>query len=214
MGTSALFHTAYVLWFLGKPDESLDVMAEARAHAATLPFDFPLCHALVASALLHAQRDEIDLATEHADRAIAMAASNEWTVMARQAAFAKGRAAWLRGDPESATTIIEPAVGELLQPGGFGGSTLALTWLAEAELDAGRNDRARSTIARTEAIVRRTDERLFVPELMRVKSRALIAIGRSEDAAAEADGALALARAHGNAAFEAKARVTRGRGAS
>jgi ATP/maltotriose-dependent transcriptional regulator MalT len=122
-----------------------------------------------------------------------------------QAAFARGRAAWLQGDPVTAASIIEPALDELLAPGGFGSSTLGLTWLAEAQLDGGDVEAAAESVARAESIVRRTDERFFEAELRRVKSRVLHASGRAHDAAVELERAKDVARLQGNVALLARA---------
>jgi class 3 adenylate cyclase/tetratricopeptide (TPR) repeat protein len=214
MRTSALFHIAYLQWYLGDPDESLRTMAQAREHGESLPFGFPLCHALVASGILHALRGEADEAAEYGVRAHMMATDNEWTIMAGQAAFARARAAWLHGNAATAITLLEDALEELLAPGGFGSSTLGLTWLAEAQLDDGDVDGAAASIARAEAIVRQTDERFFETELRRVKARVLLASGRDHDAAVELERAKDVARLQGNAALLVRAELQAGTGSS
>ncbi len=202
VGVSALFHIAYVLWFLGRPEESLTTMARAREAGDELPLDFPLCHALVASGILHAYRGEADEAQRYADRATGMAAENEWHIMSGQAAFATGRSLWLRGHADEAIHVLDGALALLLQPGGFGSSTLGLTWLAEALLDAGDPERAAQTIARAERIAVKTDERFFEAEWRRVKARVLLAVGMPDDATRELDRASEVARSQGNVALE------------
>jgi hypothetical protein len=144
-------------------------------------------------------------AAAFADQVGVMAAENEWALMSLQAAFAKGRAAWLSGDASSGVRLLDVAIEQLLLPGGFGGTTMGLTWLAEAQLDSQDVEGAAATIARAEHIIVDTDEHFFEGALRRVKSRVLRATGLVDEAADELDLAIAVARAQGNVALETAA---------
>ncbi|MGH2760943.1 MAG: ATP-binding protein, partial [Actinomycetota bacterium] len=201
-GTSALLHIAYLRWYLGERDVAAATMAQAYELGEQLPFQFPLCHVLVGKAMLHALDGEADGAALHAEQAITMANEHEWWLMSGQAAFAKGRSLWLAGDANESVRVLDRAVETLLQPGGFGGSTIGLAWLAEAQLDAGDLERAALTAKRTEDLVERTDERVFEAELLRVNARILAEAGRDAEATDELETALAVARAQNNIALE------------
>ncbi len=202
VGSAALFHTAYVNWYLGKPDKAARVMEQARVHAAGLPFGFPLCHSLVASGTLSALEGNAESAASFSGEATAMAVENEWEVMWGQAAFSKGRALWLSGNPADAIPVISEALEVLLRSGGFGGATMGLTWLAEAQVDAGDLVAAETTITRALEMVERTEERFFEVEVHRVRSRILGAMGSRERAAAELRAARSIALAQGNVGLE------------
>ncbi len=202
VGVSALFHIAYLHWFLGRPEESLTFMARAREAGEQLPMGFPLCHALVSSGTLHAFRGEPDEAERYADLATEMAVENEWHIMSGQAAFAKGRALWMNGRMDEAVRVLDDALALLLQPGGFGSATLGLTWLAEALLDAGDQERAALTIARAERIASKTEERFLEAEWRRVKARVLSDADMEDEATSELDLAIEVARSQGSAPLE------------
>jgi class 3 adenylate cyclase/tetratricopeptide (TPR) repeat protein len=212
-GVNAHLHIAYVQWYLGDATEATAALLEAKELAEQLPFGFPLCHVLVARAILHALGGETSAAMDYADQATAMATEHEWWLMSGQAAFAKGRALWLAGEPGRSAFILREAVEKLLQPGGFGGATMALTWLAEAQLDAGDIESAAVTARRAEDIIDRTGERFFEAELRRVNARVLATAEKESESAEELHRAIAIAHAQGNVASEEASRrqLTTGR---
>src|SRR5262249_25702354 len=66
-------HAAWALWFLGKPDQALDLMQKALSLARDLSEPHGLAHAHSFSAILHQLRRENRKAQQHADAALAIA---------------------------------------------------------------------------------------------------------------------------------------------
>lgn len=198
VATNATAHIGYDLWYLGDRDGALASMASAREIGRELPFAFPYCHAVVCTAILHALDADPARAVAAADDAIAMSAEHEWWALKGQAEFAKARGLWQRGDAAAATGLLTGALDALLDEGGFGGATMGLAWLAEAQLDDGRPDEAEATIVRALDMLERTDERFFEAEAGRIHARVLAVTGRADDAEAALRRALDVARGQGN----------------
>ncbi|HYZ93912.1 MAG TPA: AAA family ATPase [Actinomycetota bacterium] len=196
MAVGALFHAAYNEWNLGDADNAFATMAEARAYAETLGFSWPLCHSYVASGILYAFAGNADGAAFFSEQAMEMAAENEWAVLVGQGGFGKGRALWLSGEPSEAARVLRESIEDVLVSD-ISGSTMALTWMAEALLDADDPGLADEALTRAERSVESNDERFFEADVLRMRARLLAEDGRREEAVRELERAVAVARAQG-----------------
>jgi predicted ATPase/DNA-binding winged helix-turn-helix (wHTH) protein len=71
-GVAMRCHAAWALWYLGQPDQALDLIQEALTLARELSEPHGLAHSFYFAAILHHLRREGRLAQEHAEAAIAV----------------------------------------------------------------------------------------------------------------------------------------------
>lgn len=141
---------------------------------------------------------------DHGDRVAEIAAELEKVYGAHsivQAQWpARALAGWAkarRGDPEGGYALIREGIAAAQRYGMIGGSTLALTYAAEALGRARRWDEAQAQIDEAIALAQRIGERLFYPELILERARIEWRRGRHDEARASMREAAEEARRQG-----------------
>ena len=165
---------AWVLWFLGQPDQALVRIGEALTLARALSDPNCLAHALCFAAILHQLRREELMAEEHAEEGLAVSSEHE---LAMYPAFAKVIRGWSRLEHERREEAIEQMREglEILQATGtefIRPHFLAL--LAEALGKARQHEEALHVLDDALSFTHRSSERYYEAELYRLKGELLI----------------------------------------
>lgn len=121
-GVAMRCFAAWGLWFLGKPDQALDVMLEALALARELSEPHSLAHALLFMTMLHHFRREEKQTQEYAEETLALAKEHGLVMYEVQATIMQGWALVKQGCDQAIKQIHQGlddyrAIGtELLRP--------------------------------------------------------------------------------------------------
>jgi tetratricopeptide (TPR) repeat protein len=197
----AIGNAAIVSLFTGRPDEALALgrrMFEI-GEATGNPFD--LAAGLCEWARVFAWRGEPAKAEELSARSLAMAEEGSF-------AFFKNRAQsivlWARAKLGTASAPMLEALCEITWDGGEGGVTLFAPLFADACWRVGLEGRALEVIEKTLALAERSDERIAVPELYRMRGEILKAHDKAE-AERAVKTAIELARLQGSTFLEMRA---------
>jgi DNA-binding winged helix-turn-helix (wHTH) protein len=168
----ALAIWALVAWLLGYPDAAVRLVHEAHQVAEAGDNPFMMAFAVATSALVHALRGEAVEARELATQSLAMAEQGSFGV-----ALVKHRACTVRRWAEAELGLIESEdqVEEWVkQPAevSVAGSTAESALFIAGCLRLSRDDQAMGESATALALIERTDERWFEPEIHRLRGEA------------------------------------------
>ena len=108
---------AWALWFLGRPDQSLDRIQKALALARELSEPHGLAHALFFAAILHQLRREERRAQEHAEAAIAVSSEHGLVMYQAMATITRGWALIEQGRTEEAIEQMRQGLAALQATG-------------------------------------------------------------------------------------------------
>jgi predicted ATPase/energy-coupling factor transporter ATP-binding protein EcfA2 len=192
-----LTQSANALFLLGFPDQALARNRAGLEHAERLGHPQILAHALNWSLLLLQVAGELD---ELGRRIDALARLAERHGLAIYRSEARILAAWLRlardGDP-AAATVMQGELDLRVAMGTAFAQTHLRMLIGEAWLRLGRPEAALAALEEGLQRAERTNERLSLPELLRLRAAALRALDRADRPAAEAclERAVAVARA-------------------
>ena len=183
-GLAAMGYLVCCLWCLGYPDQAAAMSQEALALARKLGHPWSLADVLCyAGCMFHQMRRDphplLDLATE-----LARVAQEGITGWASDSLRYKGAALALLGQLEEGITLMREGMAanrtrgvRLHLPGTLG-------FVAEAQAKAGRPSEALVALDEAFTIVEETDERIWEPELHRLRAEILLLEG--DEAGAEA----------------------------
>src|SRR5712691_4003129 len=197
-------YAAWTLWCLGSPEQGLARSVEAATLAQQLAYPFSLAHALVLAALFHSLRRDVCLSQERAEPAIVLATDQGFPHHRAIGSLLRG---WTLAHQGQAQDGIEQlhqgltacqVVGvELLRP-----HYLAL--LADAHGTIGHQELGLKVLTEALTLVDTTGERVWEPELYRLKGALLLQ--QSSNNATEAEScfhhALDIARSQQAKSFE------------
>jgi DNA-binding winged helix-turn-helix (wHTH) protein len=200
----AYANAAFVSLLIGRPDESLALIRRAYATTEATGDPFERAAILCEWSSLHAWRREPDKALELATRSLAIAEDNSfalWKDRARTVVL------WARAHLQpTAEKDVQGLCGQQWDSGD-GGRTLYASLVAATASRVGREDHALAIIEGALGQIERTDERLALAELHRLRGEVL----KSRDAA-EAERALRaaadVAREQSALLFELRATVS------
>jgi len=208
-GVMALSYACVNSWMLGFVDEARERSREALELAHRLRNPFAVAWAGFFTAALHVFLREPHRALEH-ERLIAISTENDFPLFVALATIVRGAA--ISEDGRFVEGLAELRRGLALygSTGQRVSQRIYICWLAEAFAATGANDAAAATI--DDALAVRSDERLFEPELHRVRAELLARHG-AEPARVEASfrTALDLARAQAARSLELRAATSHAR---
>ncbi|HZC17288.1 MAG TPA: AAA family ATPase [Caulobacteraceae bacterium] len=193
---------ATVAWLLGLGEEATrrsDLSLELCK--AIGPYD--LAYARHMAAQLHVLRGDATKAERLASENILVAVANGYGPLASLTRITLGRALAALGSAREGAALIEAALFGPGVRGARGSQTLYLTWFAEALVAAGDAEGAGRALE--EALGVNPGETYFRPETLRVRGDLARARGRVDDAEADYQAAVALARSMGAAALAQRA---------
>jgi len=101
-GVAMRCFAAWALWFLGHPDQALELIQEALTLARELSEPYGLAHALFFAAILHHLRREEGMAQEHAEAALAVSSEHGLVLYQAMSTITLGWALFEQGKREEA----------------------------------------------------------------------------------------------------------------
>jgi predicted ATPase len=207
-GMCSRMNGALALWLLGRPAQALERAEEGLALALRLAHPFSEAQALAFAASLHHFRREPGPAATRAEATIALAMQHG--VAPHFAAMARIIGGWslvMQQRADEGATLAHRGLDELrsLQ------LVLRLPYLtsiaAECDAAASRNGDARGTLEAAFEVMRRTGERRWEAEMLRLRGQFLLVSGEAERERAEASflRAVEVARSQGACSLELRA---------
>jgi predicted ATPase len=168
-GVCARYFRARALALKGRLDEAVRTADEAVEAARTLkdPFSLALAHVFTSSAQ-EARRD-VPAVKAHAEAATRIARAEDFRLMGAWAAALEGWAAVQEGHHKKGMQCIEAALVEARSSGSNSFLPYSLGLYAECCLITGHTEHAHTAVAEALAIVYRTGERFWEPELLRLQ---------------------------------------------
>ena len=166
---TCLSYAAWVLWFLGYPDQALKRSQEALALAAGLSHPFSLAFALGFAAVLHQLRREEQAAQERAEAVIALSTEQGFPFWLALGTILRGWALAEQGQGEEGIAQIRQGLAAYRATGAEIVRPYFLALLAEAYGKVGQAEEGLSVLAEALALVDKTGERFYEAELYRLK---------------------------------------------
>jgi class 3 adenylate cyclase/predicted ATPase len=198
---------SWALWLLGYPDRAAEgnrqglVLAEATKH--------PLSYATVLShaAIYGWVRRDLEAAETHAEATIALTQEVGIPFRYIEALMTQGWALAEGDDAQRGRSMIRQGIKEWLNIDASRGMPLWLTMLAEAERRCGNTDSALATLEEAFAAIERTGERIWEPEIFRLKGVFLLDGGdaRLIDTEASFEKAITIAQSQSTRSWELRA---------
>lgn len=204
-------YTCQLLWVLGYPDHASRLSDESRAHAHADGHAFSLVWALTFSAYVFAYRREPGRLLERVAEADRLAREQGLAFIYEVSVpQAKGVAALLEGDARGAIPLLRDGIASWVDVGGQVRIPLLKAALAEAVALDGDGDAGLDLIDEClEQIARPSwEERLWLPEVLRLKGWMLLRQGRIEEAESELRAAIASAREQCAKSWELRSATT------
>jgi tetratricopeptide (TPR) repeat protein len=179
-GVADLALMSWSLWLLGAVDDAAKRITAAFERAEAIGHPHSLAYACYYASILHALRGEPSIALAHAERCLALAEEHgfrQWRGLSRA----------VRGicmtnlDPDSqALEDVAPALEEYRTAGYQLGITALCVLLGQSYLSCGQTERAIEIVERGLATAQLNSERIFEPELCRLKAQAILRSGGPE----------------------------------
>jgi adenylate cyclase len=173
-GVHCLCFLAWVLWYLGYPDQAQKRMDEALTLARELSHPYSLGFALGFAAWLHQLRRESSAAREDAEEEIAVATEQGFPLWAAWGAVVRGWALAEEGHGAEGSEQIRPAIAAWRAMGTELQLPYFLALLAEAHAKAAQTDEGISVLDEALAAVQKAGERQHEAELHRLEGELLL----------------------------------------
>ncbi len=171
-GVASLDNAAVALWFLGYPDQALDVARQALALAQDLSHPYTLAHALCNIAMIHSQRREARATQEQAEAVISISSKQGFPYWLTLGMILRGWALVEQGQVDEGVPQIEEGWGALQSKGAL--APLASAHLAEGYGKAGQVEEGLAVIAHVLAGVSKVEGDYGETELYRLKGELLL----------------------------------------
>ena len=176
-----LSYTAWVLWFLGYPDQALKRSHEALALAQELSHPHSLALALTCASALHHLRREGQAAQELAEAAIALSTDQGFAQWLAYGTMLRGWALANQRQGEEGIAQIRQGLAFLRTTGVENWRPYYLALLAEAYGKEGQAGEGLALLVEALAGVHKTGERVHEPELYRLKGQLTLQSRQVED---------------------------------
>lgn len=209
-GVKTLGLDGQAAWQLGQPEEAMSRTKAALELAERLGHPFSRALALLWTTWMHMLRGEVDSAREWCERLRELSA-REVSFFLTLANFFEG---WCRAKAPSVDDegkrgleMMEESLRLRALGGDRLGRTQFLALLAEVQMEHGARDSARASLASAFAAMRRGGERLWEPELYRLRGELLRAEGAPARALRAFQKALEAARRQNARSLELRAKA-------
>ena len=186
-GVTSSAYRAWVLWFLGYPEQARQASGQSLALARQLGHPFSLAYALTFAAILHCRLREPEMALTLAEETLSLAVEHGFPLWQIGATLARGWALAQQGDGQGAELMEECL--EAMR-GAMGGVTLVVLGpLVDAHLALGAYRAALAVHSEAVAVAETLGDGHITAELHRLKGEALLGLeptGADRDEAAQA----------------------------
>jgi predicted ATPase len=206
IGQSALAYDACSLWCLGFPDQARQRGLESLALARQFEHPFSLADVLIyAGCMLHTMLRDPQPVLESARETLQIAHDRGFPGWVATATSYVGIALILQGQLAEGLEhlhngmALDRAVGTRINFPTY------YCCLAEAQAGLGRSTEALDTLAEVQALVEETEERLWEPEVHRLRAESLLTLGDGAAAEASFHKALEVARGQEARSWELRA---------
>jgi len=176
---------AWILWWLGYPDQALQQSHEAIRLAQEVAHPYTMAFALYFAGILHCLRREGQAAQARAEATIALARQHEFLGMLARGTKLQGWALAEQGQRAEGLAQMRQGLAAY-QAAGLEVSPWFLALLAEAYGHMGQADEGLSILDEALGPAHRHEERCYEAELYRLKGELLLAPAAEPHAAAEA----------------------------
>ncbi|MGH6803330.1 MAG: hypothetical protein ACREC3_08180, partial [Methyloceanibacter sp.] len=173
-------YAAWVLWYLGYPEQALQNSQEALTLAQELAHPTSLGLALNVTAFLHQYRREELLTQSRAEAAMTLATEHGMAQVLAVGTIVRGWARAIQGQGEEGILQIRHGLAAFEVMGAELGQPYNLALLAEAYGKGGQNEEGLSILAEALARVDRTGERTYEAELWRLYGELSLRSGEPE----------------------------------
>jgi predicted ATPase len=198
-------HAAWVLWYLGYPDQALQRSHEALTLAGELAHPFSLAHALDCAAWLLQLRREEQAVKERAEAAILLATEHRFAMEAAWGTTLRGWALAAQGQREEGIAQIRQGLtawqateAELFLP-------WWLAFLAQAYGQVGQTEEGLTILTEALAEADKNGERFYEAELYRLRGELRLQLRAQEKAEEDFRQAITLARRQHAKSWELRA---------
>jgi predicted ATPase len=174
-GVVCLAYMAFILWFLGYPDQALKRIHEALTLAQELSHPHSLAYALGCAAVVHQLCQKVQAAQEQAEAAIALSRGQGFAYWLAMGTILRGWALAGQGEAEEGIAQIRQGLTAWRATGAETMRPYFLALLTEAYEKAGRADEGLNVLAEALDVIYKTGERFYEAELHRLKGELLLA---------------------------------------
>jgi predicted ATPase len=171
LGMDALAHGAWVLWYLGYPEQALQRSKASLTRAQELSHAYSLAHAIFCTAWLHQHRREAATVQERAEAVLTLATEQGFAMELTQATVLRGWALGQQGQGEQGLAQIRQGMTAWHATGAEIVSPYFLALLAETHDTVRQSEEGLAAVMQALTIVERTGERLHEAELYRLKGK-------------------------------------------
>ena len=186
-------HAAWALWYLGYPDQGLARNDEAVTLAQHIVHSPSLCYVLNCAAYFHQFRREVRAAQERAEAAISLAKEQGFPTWMASCSLLHGWALAQQGQAQEGIEQIHQGLTAWRATGAEEGRPYFLALLAEAYGSMGQPETGLTVLAEALTLMDTTRERVWEPELYRLKGELLLQQNADNQAEAETCFAQAMA---------------------
>jgi hypothetical protein len=209
-------HLGYLAWLFGEEAQMLEHLAEIRREASALGDPFSLGYSHAGAATLHQFARDADAVRADADALLALCTEHGFSLFVALARYSRGWALAVGSGQERGVDEIRAGIEQWQATGVKLLVPYQLGLLCDAQAAVGRQEAALGTVEEALAVVRRTGERWWEPELLRLAGELRGGIARRARGARRVQGrraalaslrrAVALARRQGAHALVHRAR--------
>ena len=170
-----LSFTAWALWFLGYPDQSLARMSEALTLAQEFPDSYSQAWALLVSSELHEHRREEQLTLERVEASITLAGELGFPAVLAMGTIMRGWALAEHNQIEEGIIQMKQGLSAYRTMGVALQGPHSLALLAEVYGKVGQAEEGLSTVSEALMLVNKTGERVWEAELYRLRGELTLA---------------------------------------
>ena len=179
-------HRHWLLWLRGYPDQAMNQDRETRALAEDVAHPLSMAHALNFSAVHHSFRGEALATKEITEAEIDLSNTHQFPHYLAYATILQGWAIADMGQIKEGIDCIHEGLGARRATGAELARPFFLTLLAEAYGKDGQPEEGLKALEQGLALVVKTEERWWEPELHRLEGELLLLQARRDPAEAEA----------------------------
>ena len=195
-GVACRCRGAWALWYLGYPEQGLAWSQEALTLAQQSAHPFSLGFAFCCVAIFHQLRREVRAAQECAEAAISLSKEQGFAQWMAYCTILRGWALAQQGQAQESIEQMYQGMQAFRATGAETSGPYLLTLLVEAYGIMGQLDAGLTVLTKALALVDKTGDRFYEPELYRLKGELLLQQSSSNQTEAEScfHHALAIAR--------------------